>query len=157
MIRQQTLFFTGLITCFMIMAAQTYAADCKASPQMGMGTHFKPITQHKIDIGQGLKVKGVILSAQSCIPIENARIEHWQMNTEGSYVDRLRAYLYSDLEGAYRFETEWPGARVPHIHLISVSRVTERLSPNGWEENVSRRSISILCSNQLMSEMPSIR
>ena len=118
MIRQQILFFTGLITCFMIMAAQTYAADCKASPQMGMGTHFKPITQHKIDIGQGLKVKGVILSAPVCIPIENARIEHWQMNSEGEYVDELRAYLMSDTNGEIAFETEWPGSDVPHIHFI---------------------------------------
>lgn len=102
----------------MIMAAQAYASDCKISPQMGMGTHFKSITQHKIDIGQGFKVKGVILSAQGCIPIENARIEHWQMNSDGVYVDNLRVYLMSDANGEFAFETEWPGSDVPHIHFI---------------------------------------
>ena len=118
MIRQQIIFCTGLIACFILMTTQAYAADCKASPQMGMGTHFKPITQHKIDIGQGFKVKGVILSAQGCTPIENARIEHWQMNTKGEYIDELRAYLMSDANGEFTFETEWPGSEVPHIHFI---------------------------------------
>ena len=53
-----------------------------------------------------------------CTPVANARIEHWQANTDGYYVDRLRAYLFSDEQGNFRFETEWPGARVPHIHFI---------------------------------------
>ena len=118
MIRQQIIFCTGLIACFILMTTQVYAADCKASPQMGMGTHFKAITQHKIDIGQGFKVKGVILSAQGCTPIKNARIEHWQMNTEGEYIGELRAYLMSDTNGEFTFETEWPGSEVPHIHFI---------------------------------------
>lgn len=118
MLRQQIIFFTGLIACYMIIATQAYAADCKASPQMSMGTHFKPITQHKINIGQGLKVKGVILSTQGCMPIANTRIEHWQMNTEGEYIDELRAYLMSDTNGEFTFETEWPGSDVPHIHFI---------------------------------------
>ncbi len=107
-----------LFTCFISLSAQVQAMDCKPSPQMGMGDNYKPITEHKIDISQGLTVKGKILSSPDCLPVANARIEHWQMNTAGKYIDELRAYLISDEKGEFKFETEWPGSGTPHIHFI---------------------------------------
>ena len=103
---------------FILFSPYVLSETCKPTEQMFKGTHFKPITQQKINIGQGLHIKGSVLSAKDCSPIENARIEHWQTNSDGKYVDELRAYLFSDANGKFEFETEWPGAPVPHIHFI---------------------------------------
>jgi protocatechuate 3,4-dioxygenase beta subunit len=111
----------------MLLSSQGYAEDCIATPQMGMGTHFEPVTEHKIDVGQGLMVNGKVLSTLDCKPIANVRIEHWQMNTKGKYVDELRAYLHSDEKGEFRFETEWPGSDVPHIHFIIYAESYKKL------------------------------
>ncbi|MFV1998125.1 MAG: intradiol ring-cleavage dioxygenase [Acidiferrobacterales bacterium] len=104
---------------FSILAAgPALAVDCTATAARTSGTHFKPITTQKTDVGRGLIVSGRILSAGDCKPIANARISHWQAGENGRYQDRLRAYLYSDKKGRYRFHTEWPAAIVPHIHFI---------------------------------------
>ena len=102
------------------------AADCTPTRSMSSGTHFKPITQQKIDIGQGFKVQGRVLSATDCTPIAGARVAHWQAGENGHYQDRLRAYLLSDDTGRYAFETEWPATMVPHLHF--------RVSAAGYKE-----------------------
>ncbi len=104
------LFFSG--------TAIVLADTCQPTSQMGRGTHYKPITEQKLDIGTGFKVRGRILSAENCQPIANARVEHWQAGENGRYQDRLRAYRLSGPDGRYDFETEWPAAAVPHIHFI---------------------------------------
>jgi len=103
---------------FILISPHALSEACKPTEQMSQGTHHKPITQQKINIGQGLHIKGTVLSAKDCSPIKNARIEHWQTNSNGKYVDELRAYLLSDTNGKFEFETEWPAALVPHIHFI---------------------------------------
>ena len=118
--------YKGKEICFLFCAFlgltmishQAFSAPCEPTEQMSMGTHHKPITQQKIDIGQGLQIKGIVLSAKDCSLVENARIEHWQTNLNGQYVDALRAYLLSDANGKFEFETEWPGAPIPHIHFV---------------------------------------
>ena len=113
-----------LIACIVLnlimISPFVLSETCKPTETMFQGTHFKPITQQKINIGQGLHIKGTVLSAKDCSPIENARIEHWQTNSNGKYVDELRAYLLSNAKGEFEFETEWPGAPVPHIHFIVI-------------------------------------
>jgi protocatechuate 3,4-dioxygenase beta subunit len=81
------------------------------------GTHFKPVTREQVDIGQGLVVHGRVLAAPDCRTIPGARIAHWQAGEKGRYVDHLRAWLVSGIDGSYRFETEWPALSVPHIHF----------------------------------------
>ena len=109
--------FCAFLSLTMI-SPHAFSGSCKATEQMSMGTHHKPITQQKTDIGQGLHIQGIVLSAEDCSPVENARIEHWQTNSNGQYVDELRAYLLSDANGIFEFETEWPGAPIPHIHFV---------------------------------------
>jgi len=109
------------------ISPHTFSGPCKPTEQMSMGTHHKPITQQKTDIGQGLHIKGIVLSAKDCSPVENARIEHWQTNSNGHYVDELRAYLLSDANGNFRFETEWPGAPIPHIHFVVLAEGYKKL------------------------------
>jgi protocatechuate 3,4-dioxygenase beta subunit len=101
-----------------LISPHVLGETCMPTDQMSPGTHNKSITQQKINIGQGLNITGTVLSAKDCSAIENARVEHWQTNSKGKYVDGLRAYLLSDANGKFEFETEWPGAPVPHIHFI---------------------------------------
>jgi protocatechuate 3,4-dioxygenase beta subunit len=92
-------------------------AECEPTRPMPRGTHYSPITTEKTDVGSGLLVQGKVLSAADCSAIAGAKIGHWQANSNGKYVDELRAYLFSAKDGSYRFNTEWPAAFVPHIHF----------------------------------------
>ena len=103
----------GLLSAFSPVAGE----ECEPTRSMPQGTHFTPITTEKIDVGSGLLVQGKVLSAADCSPIAGAKIAHWQANSNGKYVDELRAYLFSANDGSYRFNTEWPAAFVPHIHF----------------------------------------
>lgn len=94
------------------------AADCRPTPHRTTGTHYQPVTEQKVNVGSGVVVRGRILAAPDCSPVPSARIAHWQAGEGGEYVDRLRAYLFSDAAGHYEFETEWPNLAVPHIHFI---------------------------------------
>ncbi len=94
------------------------AANCTPTPHRTTGTHYEPVTMQKIDVGQGLNVRGRILAAPDCVPIANAKIAHWQADENGYYVAHLRAYLFSGNDGSYQFETEWPNLTPPHIHFI---------------------------------------
>jgi protocatechuate 3,4-dioxygenase beta subunit len=55
---------------------------------------------------QGL-VKGT-----NCSTIGRAKLEWWQADADGEYVDRLRATLYTNAKGQYKYETEAPGLYV---------------------------------------------
>lgn len=101
-----------------LVSATVDAAECKPTPSMFKGTHFKPITQEKSDIGKGLVVQGRVLAAPDCRPVPGAMISHWQAGVQGRYVDHLRAWMISGEDGSYRFETEWPALPTPHIHFI---------------------------------------
>jgi protocatechuate 3,4-dioxygenase beta subunit len=71
-----------------------------------------------VDVSSGVTVHGRILAAPDCRPVGNAKVAHWQAGEDGRYSDRLRAYMFTDAEGRYSFETEWPALRPPHIHFI---------------------------------------
>ena len=105
-----------LVLCFFPITVM--AENCIPTPHRTTGTHYEPVTEHKINISKGVTVRGRILAAPDCTPVANAKIAHWQADMNGEYVDRLRAYLFSDANGYYEFETEWPNLFPPHIHFI---------------------------------------
>lgn len=110
-----------IIRCAALSLCLTSApvlADCIPTPHRTTGTHYEPVTEQKGDIGKGVMVQGRVLASPECTPVANAKVAHWQAGEEGRYADRLRAYLYTDAEGRYQFETEWPNLRPPHIHFI---------------------------------------
>ena len=94
------------------------AENCKPTPHRSTGTHYKPVTEEKVNISKGVIVRGQILAAPDCTPVPNAKIAHWQGGEEGRYRDYLRAYMFADENGKYKFETEWPNMPTPHIHFI---------------------------------------
>lgn len=110
-------YFMSLILSFLLPVA-IHAAECTPTPHRTTGTHYKPVTVEKTDIGQGVLVKGRVLSESDCKPLSGVKVAHWQAGEEGQYIDRLRAYLFTDESGYFEFNTEWPNMRSPHIHFI---------------------------------------
>ncbi len=118
---------TLLVLSFTLFLATNASGNlCRPTPGMSSGTHFKPVTQQQVNIGSGFQINGKVLSAKDCKPIAGARVAHWQAGENGQYQDRLRAYLFSHTDGSFNFETEWPAARIPHIHF--------RVSADGYKQ-----------------------
>jgi len=103
------------------------SGECIPTPHRTTGTHYKPVTVQKVDVSQGIVVSGRVLAAPDCTPVPAAKVAHWQAGEQGKYVDRLRAYLFSDKNGHYRFQTEWPNLASPHIHFIVTAAGYETL------------------------------
>ena len=110
-----------------------HANDCKPSFNETLGNNWMPEAPYKVDVGEGLQIYGRILSSSNCKPIANARIEHWQSGADGEYHDEQRAYMFSDQNGHYKFNTIWPGLR--HIHFIISAEGYEELSTHWrWKD-----------------------
>ncbi len=107
---------TGI--ALLALSLQTFADECIPTPHRTTGTHYEPVTVQKTDISKGVVVHGQVLAALDCTPVARARVAHWQAGVDGRYSDRLRAYLFSDTDGRFRFATEWPNLVPPHIHFI---------------------------------------
>ena len=119
-----TIVFAVLLS---LVASASYAGECIATPYRTTGTHYEPVTIQKGDISQGLIVRGQVLATPDCLPVKHARVAHWQAGEDGRYQDRLRAYLFTDEQGRFEFETEWPDLNPPHIHFIVTARGYENL------------------------------
>jgi len=131
---QTSRFITFMGMC--VLPATVIASDCTPTPHRTTGTHYAPVTIQKINVSQGVTVRGRILAAPGCTPVANAKIAHWQADENGQYVDRLRAYLFSNSDGGYEFETEWPNLSPPHIHFIVTAEGYEVLETQwrGWQK-----------------------
>ena len=110
--------YAGLFSLFLVLTTPVYASDCTPTPHRTTGTHYEPVTVNKIDISTGVLVRGRVLESFDCTPIASARVAHWQAGEDGRYSDDLRAYLFTDEEGNFRFKSEWPNLIPPHIHFI---------------------------------------
>jgi len=129
-----------LIISFVALApSMLYAKDCIPTPHRTTGTHYKPVTEQKTNISKGVMVNGVVLNS-ACQPIANAKVAHWQAGEDGRYADSLRAYLFTDKEGRYQFETEWPALNPPHIHFSIEAKGFELLETQ-WIGNDRMKKI----------------
>ena len=110
----------GFLLPIAAACAPAWAADCTPTPGRTIGTHYdiSKATHQPGDIGKGLTVYGRVLEAGSCKPLAGVKVLHWQAGEQGRYVDRLYAWRQTDEDGSYRFETEWPALRPPHIHCL---------------------------------------
>lgn len=108
------IFIASLVIAF----NTSYADECIPTPHRTTGTHYEPVTMQKNNISKGFVVRGIVLSMPECEPVSSAKVAHWQAGEDGRYSDKLRAYLFTDNNGQFKFETEWPNLRPPHIHFI---------------------------------------
>lgn len=94
---------------------------CRASGRGGTVT--TPIDEAPVrsSVGTGHVLRGVVRAAPDCAPIAGAKIIFWLTNPEGKYDDDHRATVYTDENGAYTFESNYPGQYDnirPHIHMF---------------------------------------
>jgi protocatechuate 3,4-dioxygenase beta subunit len=84
------------------------------------GPFYVPNAPERASTGRGLVVSGVVRSAAACAPLRGARLEWWSTNPRGHYDDDHRATQAADVEGRYRYETDFPArypGRPPHLHV----------------------------------------
>jgi len=107
---------------------QAAGMQCQPTPPDSLGPFYKAGAPVRASVGKGYQLAGVVRSAATCTPIAKAGIELWLTSPEGDYDDDHRATVYSDKNGGYRFESNFPPGytfRPPHIHI--------RVSANGFE------------------------
>lgn len=97
----------------------SFADDCIPTPGRTIGTHYdiSKATHQPGDLGKGLVMHGRVLSVDGCRPLAGVKVLHWQAGEQGRYIDRLYAWRFTDENGEYRFETEWPALNPPHVHF----------------------------------------
>lgn len=124
-----------LYLLLLILSAPCHAMDCTPTPYRTTGTHYEPVTEYKINISNGLIVRGQVLAAPNCTPVAQARVAHWQAGENGRYSDQLRAFLFTDAQGRFQFETEWPNLGQPHIHFIITASGFKKLETQWIGDN----------------------
>ncbi len=95
-------------------------ASCNPTFDDGVNPTYRPGAPERNSVGHGHFMSGVVRSSLDCLPIAHARIEVWAQYAGESHPASARATLYSDRDGAYRFECDPP----EHVHL--------RLSAGGY-------------------------
>jgi protocatechuate 3,4-dioxygenase beta subunit len=109
------------------------SADCKPTQPQMLGPFYEPGAPVRTSMGSGYVLSGIVLGAEECKPIPNARIEFWLANPRGDYDDAHRATVFASERGSYHFESIVPvsyGGRPPHIHV--------RVRAPGYEELVTQ-------------------
>jgi len=124
-----------------LFSTVSYANDCIPTPHRTTGTHYEPVTEQQVNVGKGVMVLGQVLATPDCLPVKHARVAHWQAGEDGRYRDGLRAYLYTDEQGRFQFETEWPSLNPPHIHFIVTSEGHEKLETQ-WIGRARKNTIN---------------
>jgi hypothetical protein len=99
---------------------ESLPASCTPTSADALGPFYEPDAPVRDKVGEGYVLSGVVRAADGCAPIPGAQIEIWMAGPDGNYADDYRATLFSDENGAYRFESHSPpayGNRPPHHHL----------------------------------------
>lgn len=116
----------SLVIIFLLMSAWAFLEAgndpirCVPTPPQGLGPFYKPGAPERSTVGQGYVLKGIVRSSRDCAPLPGARVEFWLAGPSGNYDDDHRATVFSDEQGAYRFQSNPPpayGRRPPHIHI----------------------------------------
>jgi hypothetical protein len=93
--------------------------ECEPTVFMTVSTGPRETAPLRSSVGTGHVMSGVVRSSD-CSPIAGASIVLWLTNPQGQYDDAHRAMVVSDRNGAYRFESNFPGTyqgAPPHIHF----------------------------------------
>jgi hypothetical protein len=107
--------------------------DCEPTTYDALGPYYKLGAPVRSIVGTGYVLSGLVLSSSDCNVIAGARVEFWLAGPQGRYSDEYRATVFSDGEGHYQFESDYPGiypGRPPHIHI--------RISAKGYKTHVTQ-------------------
>jgi protocatechuate 3,4-dioxygenase beta subunit len=111
--------FLALVVC--LAAGSADSRDrCRPTAPDALGPFYQPGAPVRASVGQGYVLSGTVRAAGTCLPLAGAQIELWLAGPDGKYDDDHRATLFSDQDGGYRFESNFPPRytfRPPHIHL----------------------------------------
>lgn len=117
----------------------TITGDCETTKDI-LGPFFRENSPTRSDLtfkglsGNRIQVAGTVYQPDCKTPLENAKIEIWQCDTEGNYDNisskfTLRGQQKSDEKGEYNFQTILPGKylngrlyRPAHIHFRVTSK-----------------------------------
>ena len=118
-----------------------FRGDCDTTNDI-LGPFYRPDAPERDDLtfkglkGSVITIKGRVFGEDCKTPLENALVEIWHCDTEGTYDNdsaafKHRAVWYTNKDGEYAFKTILPGKylngklyRPAHIHF----RVTEQKS-----------------------------
>lgn len=111
--------FLAVVVCLAAGSADS-RDKCKPTESDALGPFYKPDAPVRASVGKGYVLSGAVRAAGTCLPLAGAKLEFWLAGPDGSYDDDHRATLFSDQNGGYRFESNFPPRytfRPPHIHL----------------------------------------
>ena len=133
---------------------QNMGHPCTITPNNAEGPYYIPGAPEKDSLGTTLEGTRLVISGQildyRCNPIPNAVIDIWQTDSNGEYYFddfTLRGKTFANENGAYSFETVFPGKyseggaiRPAHIHVKILSpdgeeRITTQLYFEGDEDH----------------------
>ncbi len=133
---------------------QNMGHPCTITPSNAEGPYYLQGAPEKNNLGTTLEGKRLVISGQvldyRCNPIPNSIIDIWQTDSNGEYHFEdftLRGKTFANENGAYSFETVFPGkysedgaVRPAHIHVKIFSpegkeRVTTQLYFEGDKDH----------------------
>jgi protocatechuate 3,4-dioxygenase beta subunit len=97
-------------------------ADCQPTPSDSFGPFGRGMPPLRAKTGTGHVLTGVIVSAVGCKPIRGARVEFWQSNKDDVYTRRLSGTVITNGAGRFRYESPFPAAAEPHMHIRVVAK-----------------------------------
>lgn len=135
-----------LVACLIMLLLVTgrdaaLAVTCTPTPWDEIGPFYRPNAPVRNTIGKGYVLSGTVRSADDCRPLQNIRIEVWQVGPGGTYNDDHRATLFSDRNGRYRLETSLPPPylqRPSHIHILVDAKGFEGLITQHYPQKGSQ-------------------
>ncbi len=98
---------------------QTAEGECPVTKSNPGGTNnYIPDAPEGEDLGDGFVIRGMVRSAEGCVPLEGVRIQIWLATETGSESDN-RTSVRTDNAGRYRVETAPTIAQFgePNIHV----------------------------------------
>jgi protocatechuate 3,4-dioxygenase beta subunit len=112
----------SLLCAFVLFAVNSSAQTNKCQPTVPdmLGPFYKANAPVRSIVGKGYILDGVVRSSKDCSSIRGAKIEFWLVGPDRQYDDSHRATVYSDDNGAFRFESNYPKpyyGRPSHIHI----------------------------------------
>ena len=112
--------------------APVAAADCPPTASRDAGAMPESAAE-RWQVGSGYALNGVVLDADTCLPIPEALVRFEMTNTEGEYDGSQVGQIHTNQQGAFRIESVRPGSyenTPPHIHLIAQADGYELVNPD---------------------------